>query len=438
MLAVKRGYAAISRPYIKEYQALTLHSTLLNQTTPDTVRSLVDVHPMMKLYGFLRSMQQDDAKTIGLVAYALSRTTRDCSYVFRRLSQRDKRRTLPPLFKALTQYCDIVTDAITESQEEPNKLVRPMSSLLSAYEIASPPAGVAAFHSWHEPRVTASAIPCMVKSLKPLKSIEDSFSRAPQATSLLIAKMIWAYLCYDRTETALSLWDSVSRGKDWPDMAVDSVYNSFIGDCPDAKVAKDFFYVYKLPPHPAAMTRLLARCWTSNHDVEEQLQLFSGFLTRAHGLSESKFKTVTYQVVANVLEKPAMENLAKLVAMYDSELPHRTVLLNILLTKCTEFHQSEMATLVLHAYDPESDPVSYRVRLNSCKTLDLDSSIIENLWKARKELRNMPLDALDWFALARATKGDQRFVAEWNQRGRPFEKDIRNYCRSRGYEFVVP
>lgn len=437
MLILRRGFASVSGPFSKEFQALSLHSTLLNQTTPETVRMLVDVHPMMKVYEFLRGARQVDAKTFGLVSYALSRTTRDCSYVFRRLSQRDKRRILPPLFKTLTHYCDAVSKAISESKEEDNRLVRPMSSLLNAYEIANPAAGVSAFYLWHQPKVTASAIPCMVKSLQPLESIESAFGKAPQANFLLLSKMIWAYLCYDRSETAVSLWDNVSRGQNWPQMAVDSVYNSFIGDCMDANIAKSFFVNYNQAPHPAAMTRLLARCWTQSHDIEEQLELFSTFLLRSQDLSESKFKTVTYQVVANVLEEPSLDNVAKLVAMYDSELPHRTVLLNILLTKCIENGQKSLAMLVLRAYDPESDPVSYRVRLNACEALDLDPGVVEELWNARIALRDSPLDALDWFAVVRATHGDSRFVSLWSQEGRPFEKDIRNFCRSKGYQLEI-
>lgn len=479
-LLLRRAYAtrtwskAIREAFNPELTTADMHCTLLNQTSPSQLLALTDVKPMMGIYNHL--VAQSSSHTAELspaqlivrkVSKALHQTAKDSSLALRSLPLSVRAPQQQILFDKLTSALEVVSESIVANRVSADEAT--LTQLFSAYEIVNPLAGTAFYRelvsAYNEGKLTlndqpqrldgiGAVIQCMLKSDTPIEEIVGvvqtecggDLSVAPRWT---LANLALALLKHHKVTNAQHIFNLLMSEREiLPPKLESFLLDAFIGDAPFS-IALDVFIEYPdHVPHHSAMTRMLERAFLSEVNIEDQISLFSSYLSRLALPSEFEIKTVSSTVVASVLNANSQQQpediipaIEEICAVYEQKMREHTVLLNILLTEISSRwpqvdEARKLVLAVLKNYGPEDDQnvVSIRVRLNALSALSDAGGMIEELWESRTSLGMPPLIKLDWLALVRACRGSYQFRTKWDAAGRPFESDVRRFSRARGFK----
>lgn len=392
----------VSKAFEPEILQLQSHAALLNQMHASGLAELSDVKPMMLIYHQLVSRGAASVAVIRPVVRALARSAKDCSSVLRQMPAQNRVHVKETIFKNLLSYCNEVATDVIEGHIPFDTMT--VGTLLSAYEQIDPQLGVKFYEKLGAHEVTGSAIPCYIKAGAALSEIEKVYKIAPRKHPRIIANFAWACLIRGDVERALALREQII---DPPLSVRQFMLDLFVGDAP-LTLADAEFANTDIAPHPAAMARYLALRFEAIPDLADQLRLFSRYITLTAAYPETRFKTLTYEVVDRVLNQhntwstAAAKDLTALFQAY-----HRassSVFLNIVLTLVSQHWRGEKepVLVLLRAYGSEDSPVSIRVRLNALAGLEFESkeATIKKLWAIREAQGNV--GHLDFQALKRA------------------------------------
>lgn len=374
------------------------------------------------------------AKSISLqVTRALLQTARDCTVLLRRLPKRTRDNITNNVHDHLRDYADLISEDII--QKRLPRDLKTLGTLLALYETIDPQAGLVLFKELDAVEVTGSAMPCMLKAGWTLDQIQEAYERAPTKTDWIQAHMVRAYFEHGEPEAAMELYRSIDthNGK-----ITNKLDDLVIAEGPVEEAEKVLAKTHTAP-RSFAMMQFLQRLWASNPDMGAQFKAFGRYLRLVLGTSEEPLVGPTRVLVEHIFKAHgnnvvAIElDLQKLARIYETRDGAHTFLLNVILTEMSRALPSELelATKIMIEYGAESDPVSYRVRLNALESVDFEekSQLILNLWAARMELQ-APLAALDWIALGRSDKFGGLFKELWQAAGQPFHRDIMTFQRS--------
>ena len=433
--------------FADEIEAIFEHSTLLNQTTALQILDLEDIRPMMALYASLPSPELTNM-VVQKVVGSLKQTAKDASYIFRSLPQDERVLQQESVHQALREYLDQVALDVVNGKVKDTAAI---SQLFRAYEMVDPLAAVV-FHENMPQRALwgGAVIPSLIKVNAAFDDIRTVFEQAAKAAGGLeylkpqaVANMTLACVRYGQIEAAEALFNGLmSEEAGISESLRQYLIDIFVGDAPVALGLSTFLRYPTHAPHHSAMSRLLNGIWEANQDVDEQISVFSDYLSRLSVPNELGIKPVALVVVQNIIgAQPTPEEatlpIVHLCNAYGAKVRHHELLLNIILREVSQrwTKPDEARDLVLgiiNNYDLNGGSVvSYRVRLNALENLTNVEDLVAQLWHSRK--LGSSLQKFDWFALLRATRHGAYFKDEWIDAGEPFRQDISRFAISRRY-----
>lgn len=416
-----------------EYKKISVLSKLINQSNPESLGALEDVHEMMFEYTNLVS-QGAIAKSISLqVTRALLQTARDCNVLLRRLPKRSRDTITGKVYQHLREYASQISEDII--QKRLPRDLKTLGTLLALYETIDPQAGLVLFKELDAVEATGSAMPCMLKAGWTLDQIKEAYERAPTKTDWIQAHMVRAYFENGEPEAAMELYRHMDTHNS---KIMNKLDDLIIAEGPVVEAQKVLAKTITAPRSFAIM-RLLERLWDSEPDMTAQFKVFDRYLQLVLGTSEEPLVGPTRVLVQHIFKAHGQDvqaieaNLQKLARLYESRGGAHTFLLNVILTEMSRAIPTELdlATKIMVEYGAETDPVSYRVRLNALESVDFEEKpqLVLSLWEARMGLQ-APLAALDWIALGRSDKFGSLFNPLWQAAGQPFYRDVMTFHRS--------
>lgn len=277
------------------------------------------------------------------------------------------------------------------------------------------------------PKVVGAVIDLMVAAVKPIEEIENIYKWAgtPVSDINLEHALCRAYIFYERIPEALKLFGQVVRDYPRDDYYLSRIHETFVGDCSNVEIAKEFFYEamskntpYSMALHPSATHRLMERCWAANKDVDEIFVMWKTFITNvAPTYRERMFNILSYSLLTHFFENnPSMTSdsyayLKTIISTYsEARQGMSPIFLNTLLTLVPQWKNSEVTLGIIETFDlfnitKQQD--SYRVILNSLENIETEQVLVESIWSSRLQL-DKPLEVYDWGSLAKACNQPER------------------------------